>query len=93
MRFLLYDRAKARHRENFNFRDALRNADLGLQNADLGLRNADLGLRNADPGLRNAGSGQRKTAKAHMLCLHKARNANLRYDTKMKVWNEDTVDR
>mgnify|MGYP004726722369 CR=1 FL=1 len=86
MRFLLYDRAKARHRENFNFRDALRNADLGL-------RNADLGLRNADPGLRNAGSGQRKTAKAHMLCLHEARNANLRYDTKMKVWNEDTVDR
>ena len=79
MRFLLYDRAKARHRENFNFRDALRNADLGL--------------RNADPGLRNAGSEQRKTAKAHMLCLHKARNANLRYDTKMKVWNEDTVDR
>ena len=72
MRFLLYDRAKARHRENFNFRDALRNADLGL---------------------RNAGSEQRKTAKAHMLCLHKARNANLRYDTKMKVWNEDTVDR
>ena len=65
MRFLLYDRAKARHRENFNFRDAL----------------------------RNAGSEQRKTAKAHMLCLHKARNANLRYDTKMKVWNEDTVDR
>ena len=65
MRFLLYDRAKARHRENFNFRDAL----------------------------RNAGSGQRKTAKAHMLRLHKARNANLRYDTKMKVWNEDTVDR
>lgn len=43
--------------------------------------------------MRAAGSGQRKTAKAHMLCLHKARNANLRYDTKMEVWNEDTVDR
>lgn len=39
MRFLLYDRAKARHRENFNFRDALRNAlDLGLRNASCMLR-------------------------------------------------------
>ena len=45
MRFLLYDRAKARHRENFNFRDALRNADLGLRNADPGLRNASCMLR------------------------------------------------
>ena len=45
MRFLLYDRAKARHRENFNFRDALRNADLGLRNADTGLRNASCMLR------------------------------------------------
>ena len=38
MRFLLYDRAKARHRENFNFRDALRNADPGLRNASCMLR-------------------------------------------------------
>ena len=38
MRFLLYDKAKARHRENFNFRDALRNADPGLRNASCMLR-------------------------------------------------------
>ena len=34
MRFLLYDRAKARHRENFNFRDALRNAGSGQRAAE-----------------------------------------------------------